>query len=345
LATQSRAAGGGQLSTASQEAPKLKVFVSYSREDLEFADQLVAGLILWGFEPLIDRTGISGGEAWQERLGNLIREADTVAFVLSRASAASPICGWEVEEAVRLSKRILPVVCGSLEGTSPPAQLQDLNYIYFYREPETPGSGFGVGLSRLVAALNTDVGWIREHTRLLVRASEWAAGGRPLNRLLSGNDVAEAKAWLARRPKDAPEPTDLHRDFILASEQAETARASAEQQRLAEISSAQAERERALKAAEIAQREKAEASRRLVRRTVTGLVAAVVLALAASGAGIFAYLKQQDAQQQAARADQQRARAEQNLAAINQALEVLDNAAKPEIIAAKFSDLARNYAS
>ena len=31
-------AGGGQLSTASQEAPKLKVFVSYFREDLEFAD-------------------------------------------------------------------------------------------------------------------------------------------------------------------------------------------------------------------------------------------------------------------------------------------------------------------
>jgi hypothetical protein len=51
---------------------------------------------------------------------------------------------------------------------------------------------------------------------------------------------------------------------------AESARASAEQQRLAEISSAQAERERALKAAEIAQQEKAEASRRLVRRTVTG---------------------------------------------------------------------------
>ena len=61
------------MSTASQEAPKLKVFVSYSREDLEFADQLVAGLILCGFEPLIDRTGISGGEAWQQRLGNLMR--------------------------------------------------------------------------------------------------------------------------------------------------------------------------------------------------------------------------------------------------------------------------------
>lgn len=333
------------MSTASQEAPKLKVFVSYSREDLEFADQLVAGLILCGFEPLIDRTGISGGEAWQQRLGNLMREADTVAFVLSRASATSPICGWEVEEAVRLSKRILPVVCGTLEGTSPPSQLQDLNYIFFYRDPETPGSGFGVGLSRLVAALNTDIGWVREHTRLLVRASEWAAGGRPVNRLLSGNDVADAKAWAASRPKDAPEPTNLHLDFILASEQAEAVRAGTEQKRLAEIAAAQTEREHALKAAEVAQQEKAEASQRLVRRTVAGLVVAVSLAIIATGAGFYAFAKQRDAQQQATRADQQRARAEQNLTAINQALEVLDNASKPEVVAAKFFDLARNYAS
>jgi len=44
-------------------------------------------------------------------------------------------------------------------------------------------------------------------------------GGRPANRLLSGDDIAEAKAWVARRPKGAPEPTPLHLDFIRASEQ------------------------------------------------------------------------------------------------------------------------------
>src|SRR5258706_15208127 len=62
---------------------KLRVFISYSRDDLDFADQLDSALNLYGFECLIDRHGISGGEDWKRRLGNLIREADTVVFVLS----------------------------------------------------------------------------------------------------------------------------------------------------------------------------------------------------------------------------------------------------------------------
>ena len=93
------------------EAGKLKVFISYSRDDLDFADQLVAALEPCGFDPTIDRHGISGGEDWKKRLGSLIHESDTIVFVLSPESARSEICAWEVEEAVRLSKRILPVVC------------------------------------------------------------------------------------------------------------------------------------------------------------------------------------------------------------------------------------------
>jgi hypothetical protein len=90
---------------------KLRVFISYSRNDLDFADQLNAALDAYGFECFIDRHGISGGEDWKRRLGNLISEADTVVFVLSPTSAQSEICAWEVEEAARLGKRILPVNC------------------------------------------------------------------------------------------------------------------------------------------------------------------------------------------------------------------------------------------
>ena len=43
---------------------KLRVFISYSRADLDFADQLAAALDLSGFECFIDREGISGGETW-----------------------------------------------------------------------------------------------------------------------------------------------------------------------------------------------------------------------------------------------------------------------------------------
>jgi hypothetical protein len=250
----------------SADGGKLRVFISYSRDDLEFADQLDAALNACGFECVIDRHGISGGEDWKLRLGNLISEADTVVFVLSPTSARSEICDWEVEEATRLGKRILPIICRPLEGASPPPRLRERNYIFFYDDPKAaPGSGFGTGLAKLVAALNTDFDWLREHTRYLQRATEWDRGGRPANRLLSGDDIAEAKAWAARRPKNAPEPTPLHLDFIRASEEEAEARSSAQRKQLEAVAAAQAEREKALRQAEEALKQAAAAQGKRAR--------------------------------------------------------------------------------
>src|SRR5262249_32976522 len=151
----------------SPDRGKLRVFISYSRDDLEFADQLDAALKTCGFECFIDRHGISGGEAWKRRLGNLISGADPVVFVLSPSSARSEVRAWEGEEATRLGTPILPVNSRPLEGASPPPRLRDLNYIFFYADPKVSDSGFGTGLASLVAALNTDFDWLREHTRYL----------------------------------------------------------------------------------------------------------------------------------------------------------------------------------
>src|SRR6516164_9798246 len=120
----------------SPDKDKLRVFISYSREDLDFADQLYAALNACGFECAIDRHGIVGGEEWERRLGSLISEADTVVFVLSPTSARSKFCAWEVEEAARLSKRILPVNCRPLGDASPLPRLRDLNYIFFHNDPK-----------------------------------------------------------------------------------------------------------------------------------------------------------------------------------------------------------------
>src|SRR5262245_28439668 len=259
---------------------KLRVFISYSREDLYFAEQLNAALDACGFECFIDRHGISGGEDWKRRLGNLISEADTVVFVLSPASAHSDICAWEVEEAARLGKRILPVNCRPLEGASPPPRLRDLNYIFFYADPQLPGSGFGTGLASLIAALSTDFDWLREHTRYLQRATEWDRGGRPANRLLSGDEIAEAKAWAARRPQSAPEPTALHLDFIRASEQEAEAQSSAQRQQLDAMAAAQAERETALNKAEEALKRAAEAQRKRARIRNIAVVVSIFAVLA-----------------------------------------------------------------
>jgi hypothetical protein len=112
------------------ETRKLNVFISYSRDDLAFADQLDASLKLTGFGVTIDRFDISGGEEWRNRLGALIRDADTVVFVLSPSSARSEMCAWEVAEAVQLGKRIIPVLCRPLEGACPPSQLAARPYCF-----------------------------------------------------------------------------------------------------------------------------------------------------------------------------------------------------------------------
>lgn len=259
----------------SASAEKLRVFLSYSRKDsIGFADQIVPALRTCGFDPVIDRHGIAGGEAWRERLGGLIREADTVVFALSPESAVSPVCKWEVEEAVRLSKRIIPIVALPLEGRPPPPKLARLDYIFFCPDPGVPDAGLGTGLTKLVAALNTDLDWLREHTRLLTRATEWEIAGRVENRMLSGGDIGAAKAWAARRPKGAPEPTALHLDFIRASEAAEQARLDTECQHLADIAAAQDARAKALDEATAALGREAEA-RKAGRKIEWQLLAAV----------------------------------------------------------------------
>lgn len=275
---------------------KPTVFISYSRRDaLVFADQLDAALRACGFATTVDRHGISAGEDWRRRLGDLILSADTVVFVLTPESAASEICLWEIEEAARLSKRILPVIAMPLGTAGAPEALASLNYIHFHPEPADPGAGFGTGLAKLKAALEDDLDWLREHTRLQAIATAWAQRGRPNNRLLTAEGIREAREWLAHHPRTAPEPTSLQLELIVASEAQETAQQSERQRELEE-------RERLVKAAEVAQNEREAALARADRSFREAQIAArtrlytqyVALGLMATTiAGLVAWINEQ----------------------------------------------------
>jgi ferric-dicitrate binding protein FerR (iron transport regulator) len=122
--------------------------------------------------------------------------------------------------------------------------------------------------------LRTDLAWLREATRLLNLALNWERAGRRSNRLLSGEDIAEAKRWLATLPS-AEQVTELHCDYIKASEQEESVRLDGERARLSEL---------------------AAASRRLARRTMVGIAIAAVLAGAAGWSAFDATRQRQRAE-------------------------------------------------
>src|SRR3984893_3745218 len=114
-----------------EDRSKAKVFISYSRKDMAFADRLEAALKARAFEPLIDREEIYAFEDWWKRIETLIARADTVVFVISPDAVSSNVCHKQVAFAASLNKRFAPVVYRRAEGKTVPQALARLNFIFF----------------------------------------------------------------------------------------------------------------------------------------------------------------------------------------------------------------------
>jgi tetratricopeptide (TPR) repeat protein len=212
---------GNTDSTAGAGDSTAKVFISYSRRDLEFADRIDAALKARGFDTLIDRSEIYALEDWWKRIEALIAQADTIVFILSPDAVASDVCQSEVRFAASLNKRLAPIVYRRVEDSRVPPELARLNFVFF-DDPEQ----FDASLERLAEALETDIEWVRKHTEFVEQAQRWAGVGRPGPRglLLRPPMLDEAERWIASRPQNAPMPTEAAQAFIAASRQAHTRR-------------------------------------------------------------------------------------------------------------------------
>ena len=202
-----------------EQSSRAKVFISYSRKDMAFADRLEAALNARGFEPLIDRTEIYAFEDWWKRIEDLIARADTVAFVLSPDSVTSEVAQKEVAFAAALNKRFAPIVLRPVSNDAVPAALAKLNFVFFDDEAR-----FEANADRLAEALDTDIAWIRQHTDFGERARHWFLGKAPSGLLLRSPVLEQAERWIAARPRGAPEPTEETQAFIRASRQGATRR-------------------------------------------------------------------------------------------------------------------------
>jgi WD40 repeat protein len=131
---------------------------------------------------------------------------------------ASPECRRELEHAAALGKRIVPVLRADTEGV--PDELASRQYVLM-RE----GDDRAAALPVLVAAITTDLDWVRGHTRWLEEALRWEASGRDRGLLLRGSDLTAAEAWLVGQATRAePRPTESQATFIQASRRGTTRR-------------------------------------------------------------------------------------------------------------------------
>ncbi len=192
-----------------------KVFVSYSRKDIDFAKRLTEELKKNNLEFWVDWEGIPPTVDFMKKIEKGIEESDIFLFLVSPDSNKSKVCGEEIAHAVKNGKRLIPLIVRDVKSEETPQALSHLNWIFFRKQ-----DNFEESFQKLLLGINTDFDWVDVHSRLLVRAIEWEQANKDSSFLLRGKDLHDAETQLAINTSKDPHPTDLHREYILKSRQA-----------------------------------------------------------------------------------------------------------------------------
>lgn len=191
------------------------VFVSYSRTDAGFVRRLAEDLKKRGKDVWVDVDGVRDAEKFPEALRRAIESSDAFVFVISPDSVGSAFCEQEVTHASALNKRIVPVALRPVPDEQIPEEIRFRNWIPM---------GDETGVERVLAAIETDLEWEREHTRLTLRALQWEQAGRDRSVLLRGSELTDAERWLAAGAGKDRGPTALEQEYLLAARQAASRR-------------------------------------------------------------------------------------------------------------------------
>ncbi len=186
------------------------VFISYSRKDKPFVQKLYETMLADNRLVWVDWGNIPVTADWRAEIKDGIEKSNAVTFVLSPDFLASKECQAELEIAEAYNKRLIPIVHRDVDNQDTPPSLGALNWIFFRR-----GDNFDESFQTLEKAIDTDLNWVREHTRLLIRATEWENENRKKGLLLRSDTLTKAEQLVAQADKN-PAPTPLQKQFILA---------------------------------------------------------------------------------------------------------------------------------
>ena len=193
------------------------VFLSYRRADVEFTKRLYEKLKVTNRAVWVDWENLPPGvEGFSDEIQRGIEGADAFICILTPSYLESEYCLMELREALKLKKRVIPIVWKKFDPLPPPEGIGHINWIYF-----TPHAGqrnkFEDSLPKVIKALEADYEHTREHTRLLLRAIDWEKNEKNSSYLLKDDELGKAERWQVAATGKNPAPTELQGEYILAS--------------------------------------------------------------------------------------------------------------------------------
>ncbi|NES24140.1 MAG: toll/interleukin-1 receptor domain-containing protein, partial [Symploca sp. SIO3E6] len=193
-----------------------QVVIAYSDQDQETMAKISCSLRRESITVWTNTTDIRTGEALEEAIKRGIEQADNLVYLLSPDSVNSTYCQQELDLAVSLHKRIIPVLVRDTAEAQVPLALRELKYIDL--TDNVKEEDYRLDESELLRILHQDEAYYREHKILLTKALKWQKQYSNPSILLRGYNLRSAEAWLkvAQKRTQHP-PTALQAEFIAES--------------------------------------------------------------------------------------------------------------------------------
>lgn len=128
-----------------------ETFLSYARKDKEQIKRLFEALLTRGIDLWLDVEDIRAATVWMDSLLTAIQNCHNFVYAISPSSLESPYCQAELAHALRLNKRIIPVLIGEVNPDFCPQPIRELQWLFLNRN-------FDVALDELIGIIESPEG-------------------------------------------------------------------------------------------------------------------------------------------------------------------------------------------
>jgi WD40 repeat protein len=194
-----------------------QVFLAHAEADAPVMVQIRRVLQREGITVWTSATDIRSGEDFRQAIERGIEQADNLVYPLSPASQASEFCQHELDYALSLNKRVIPILVQSIDEELMPEALRRLQYIE-WRAALADDALTAIDAHPLLKALKDDAAYYNEHKVLLTQALKWERQQRNPSILLRGYNLRHAEAWWkVAQTRSHHLPTVLQSEFLRES--------------------------------------------------------------------------------------------------------------------------------
>ncbi|MBZ0285113.1 MAG: HEAT repeat domain-containing protein [Anaerolineae bacterium] len=114
------------------------IFISYSHEDEDFANELKENLSGQGYQPWVDKSRLEAGDNWLEAVDSAINRAFALILVLSPHSVSSQYVIYEFGYAVGVRLDVIPILHRPIDARDQHPRLAALHYLNFTSSERYP---------------------------------------------------------------------------------------------------------------------------------------------------------------------------------------------------------------